>query len=206
MSPDSDFTWRDLRAPPGLPTAGAGGWLRNGERGGAARRVSCVLWTLETLARSWLGQTAPMARAVGAGTRLPRREVARAAGLLARRGLCRVVRGRVVRRRAGVGAACRVSCAGRALETLFLLAALAGVWARSGKKGGRAGGRGPLYACRGTKKIFSVKEILFINEKKFFSGRGKDEESPPPLGRRAEGSGGIRTRGVRRYRPAGRPP
>ena len=63
-------------------------------------------------------------------------------------------------------------------------------WARSGKKGGRAGGRGPLYACRGTKKIFSVKEILFINEKKFFSGRGKDEESPPPLGRRAEQAGG----------------
>ena len=132
------------------PSEPPDGWCgreaRRSERGGAARRVSCVLWTLETLARSgggggphpwrerWArgrayrggsgrmqrgfcrrcggawpggdsrrvrgdaflvsfghskrlrgagaGRPAPMARAVGAGTRLPRRERAHATGLL----------------------------------------------------------------------------------------------------------------------------
>ena len=188
MSPDSDFTWRDLRAPPGLPTAGAGGWLRNGERGGAARRVSCVLLTLETLARGWPGQTAPHGASGGRGDAPAAAGEGACGGGFA--GLERA------RRYAPLHAASRVSCAGRALETLARSGGGAGPhpWrerrARSGKKGGRAGGRGPLYACRGTKKIFSVKEILFINEKKFFSGRGKDEESPPSLGRRAKQPGG----------------
>ena len=62
-----------------LAQGGAESVARRGGLRGAERRVSCVLWTLETLARSWPGQTAPMARAAGAGTRLPRRERARAA-------------------------------------------------------------------------------------------------------------------------------
>ena len=184
MSPDSECI-RRAREPSEPPDGWCGRRARRRAGVGAARRVSCAGRALETLTPcGGRGRAASMARAAGAGTRLPRRERARVAGALPGG------RGRVVRRYAPLHAASRVSCAGRALETLFLLAALAGVWARSGKKGGRAGGRGPLYACRGTKKIFSVKEILFINEKKFFSGRGKDEESPPPLGRRAEQPGG----------------
>ena len=78
----------------------------------AASRVSCAARALETLARcglrGWCGRTA---RAVGAGTRLPRQERARAAGLP-------TGRGRMARRYAPLPAASRVSCAARALETL----------------------------------------------------------------------------------------
>ena len=242
--------------PPNLPTAGAGAWP-GGARGGAASRVSCAGRALETLTPcGGRGRAAPVARAVSAGTRLPRRE------WRVWRGLCRAVRGRVVRRYAPPRAASRVSCAGRALETLtpgggagphpwrerwargrayrggkwrarrgfcaagalpggarargpavcaaacgesrflrrkgarnaFLLAALAGGGREAEKKGGRAGGRGPLYACRGTKKIFSVKEILFINERNFFRGAGRTKKARLPGGgggrREAGGSEG----------------
>src|SRR5699024_1619097 len=64
-----------------------------------------ALRALETLARcglrGWCGRTA---RAVGAGTRLPRRERAHAAGLP-------TGRGRMARRYAPLPAASRVSCA-----------------------------------------------------------------------------------------------
>ena len=59
------------------------------------------------------------------------------------------------------------------------------VGAKRKKRGPCRRARAPL-CLPGDEKIFFVKEILFINEKKFFSGRGKDEESPPPLGRRAQ--------------------
>ena len=174
----------------------------------AASRVSCAGRALETLTPcGGRGRAASMARAVGAGTRLPRREVACAAGFLRGGGFagwCAGAWSGGMRRR--VRRVAFLAPEGRS-KRFFCLRRLRACGREAEKKGGRAGGRGPLYACRGTKKIFSVKEILFINEKKFFSGRGKDEESPPSRwGRRAEGSGGIRTRGVRRYRPAGRPP
>ena len=183
---------RGREAPPNLPTAGAGagpggarGWVQRGAflapegRSKRSRRAG------------GRGRAASMARAAGAGTRLPRRETGARGGGFAGRERARGL--------AVCAAACRKP---RFLRLSGARNACAGWgcgggphpwrerWARSEKKGGRAGGRGPLYACRGTKKNFSVKEILFINEKKFFSGRGKDEESPPPLGRRAKGSGG----------------
>ena len=148
---------RGLAAPPNLPTAGAGAGP-GGARG----------WVQRGAFLAPEGRSKRSRRAGGGAGPHPWRE-RRARGRACRggrgrvwRGLCRAVRRRVVRRRAGVGAARRVSCAGRALETLFLLAALAGVWARSGKKGGRAGGaRAPLCLPRDEKNFFCQRNPFY---------------------------------------------
>ena len=189
MSPDSEYSSEGPRGPSEPPDGWCGRRARRRAGVGAARRVSCAGRALETLTPcGGRGRAAPVARAAGAGTRLPRRETgarggASGAGWCEERGPAWGAAGcgeaRFLRLSGARNACAGWGCGGGPHP-----------WrerrARSGKKGGRAGGRGPLYACRGTKKIFSVKEILFINEKKFFSGRGKDEESPPPLGRRAQ--------------------
>ena len=177
---------RGREAPPNLPTAGAGagpggarGWVQRGAFLAPFRRSKRLRGV------GVRGRAVSMARAVGAGTRLPRRERARVAGALPGG------RGRVVRRYAPLHAASRVSCAGRALETLFLLAALAGVWARSEKKGAVPEGRGPLCACRGTKKIFLSKKSFLSMKRNFFRGAGRTKKARlPGGGRRAEQPGG----------------
>ena len=180
------------RGPSEPPDGWCGRRVRRRAGVGAARRVSCAGRALETLTPcGGRGRAASMARAAGAGTRLPRRETGARGGGFAgrcagawsggargwvRRGAFLAPEGRSKRsRRAG----------GRGRTAPMARA----VGAKRKKRGPCRRARAPLCLPR-DEKIFSVKEILFINEKKFFSGRGKDEESPPPLGRRAEQPGG----------------
>ena len=173
-----------MRAPPGLPTAGAGGWLRNGERGGAARRVSCVLWTLETLARSWPGQTAPMARAVGAGTRLPRRETgarggASGAGWCGERGPAWGAAGCGEARSLRLSGA-RNACAQRGRGRTAPMARAVG--AKRKKRGPCRRGAGPFLHAGGRKKFFLSKKSFLSMKRNFFGGAGRTKKARLPGG------------------------
>ena len=163
------------------PSEPPDGWCE--ERGPACGAAGCgearflrLSGARNACAQRGRGRAASMARAAGAGTRLPRRERARVAGALPGG------RGRVVRRRAGVGAARRVSCAGRALETLFLLAALAGVWARNGKKGAVPEGAGSFMHAGGRKKFFLSKKSFLSMKRNFFRGAGRTKKARLPWG------------------------